>query len=256
MSAIDLAKWAVTEVGGGCVRETPAYIDLTITPTDALGRYHNAQIADYAYGGRIDFRWRPPLTLTLRARATIDPQTGVGTAGFGFWNHPFSPDSGRVRLPRALWFFYAAPPNDLRLADGVPGHGWKAATLDATRPQAWTLAPFAPAAVALMRIPALYRRLYPFIQRRLSVAEAALDPAILTAWHTYRIDWRLDGATFAVDDRVVLETPFAPRGACGLIAWIDCQYAVVHPTGRIAFGVVPLRGAQTLLIESITIEKR
>jgi hypothetical protein len=139
----------------------------------------------------------------------------------------------------------------MRLAFGVAGHGWKAATLDATRPRAWTLAPFAPLAVLLMRVPAVYRRLYPIIQRRVGIAEAALDPALLSAWHSYRIDWRTDGATFAVDDRVVLETPDAPRGACGLIAWIDCQYAVVHPTGRIGFGVVPLRAAQTLMIESI-----
>jgi hypothetical protein len=243
--------WRITQVGGGRVRAERSF-QLTIQP--ALGRYHNAQIADYDYAPRIPFRWRPPLRLTVRARAALDPASGVGTAGFGFWNHPFSPDSRRIRLPRAIWFFYAAPPNDMRLARGVPGHGWKAAVIDAARPSALLLAPAAPALIPLLNLPALYDRLYPFIQRRLAIAETLLDPALLASTHTYTIDWRRGGAAFAVDGRSVLQTDRAPLGACGLIAWIDTQFAVVHPGGRLAFGTRPLTAAQSLFIDSIQIE--
>ena len=176
----------------------------------------------------------------------------VGTAGFGFWNHPFSPDTRRLRLPQAIWFFFGAPPHNLALAAGVPGHGWKAATIDAG--QGLLLAPFAPVAVLAMQSPAVYRRLYPFIQRRLAIGEAALDPALMTAPHTYMLEWRRDGAAFAVDGAAVLETPFSPRGACGFIAWIDNQYAIVTPQGRFGWGVMPINGAQTLTIESVEIE--
>jgi hypothetical protein len=257
------SAWVVTEVGGGSVRAAGG-LHLAIRPSErggerlserpSVGRYHNAQITDYVYGSATTLRWRPPVRMTVRASAALTPENGVGTAGFGFWNHPFSPDSARVRLPRAIWFFYAAPPNDMRLALDVPGHGWKAAVIDATTPRAWALAPFAPPAVLLMRVPALYRRLYPVIQRRLAIAEALLDPALLTTLHDYVIDWRRDGASFSVDGRVVLETPHAPRGACGFVAWIDCQYAIVTPQGRIGFGVVPLRGEQRMFIDSIRID--
>ncbi len=243
--------WRITQVGGGHVQAEAGF---TLTLHPASGRYHNAQIADYDYAPRIPFRWRPPLRLTVRARAALDPASGVGTAGFGFWNHPFSPDSRRVRLPRAIWFFYAAPPNDMRLAHGVPGHGWKAAVIDAARPSALMLAPAAPLLIPLLNLPAIYNRIYPMIQRRLAIAESALDPALLDSTRTYTIDWRHDGASFAVDGQSVLETDRAPLGACGLIAWVDTQFAVVHPGGRLAFGARPLTASQSLFIDSIQIE--
>lgn len=244
-------NWRITQVGGGRVRVNSGF-QLAIHP--AAGRYHNAQIADYDYAQRIPFRWRPSLRLTVRARAALDPASGVGTAGFGFWNHPFSPDSWRIRLPRAIWFFYAAPPNDMRLTRGVPGHGWKAAVIDAARPSALMLAPAAPLLIPLLNLPAIYNRVYPIIQRRLAIAEAILDPALLESTHTYTIDWRRDGASFAIDGQSVLQTDRAPLGACGLIAWVDTQFAVVHPGGRLAFGTRPLTARQSLFIDSIQIE--
>jgi hypothetical protein len=178
----------------------------------------------------------------------------VGTAGFGFWNHPFSPDTRRLRLPQAIWFFFGAPPHNLALAHGVPGHGWKAATIDAGRPGALPLAPIAPLAVLGMQIPALYHRLYPFIQRRLAVGEAVLAPTLMGAPHTYTLEWRRAGAAFAVDGTTVLETPFSPRGTCGFIAWIDNQYAIVTPQGRFGWGIIPITGEQSLIIEEVEIE--
>ncbi len=240
--------WIETEVGQGRIAYADTALRLTVGAT-AAGCYSNAQITDYDYAS-MAFRWRPPLRMTVRA--WFEGGGLVGTAGFGFWNHPFSPDTRRLRLPQAIWFFFGAPPHNLALAAGVPGHGWKAATIDAG--QGLLLAPFAPLAVLAMQSPAVYRRLYPFIQRRLAIGESALDPALMTAPHTYMLEWRRDGAAFAVDGAAVLETPFSPRGACGFIAWIDNQYAIVTPQGRFGWGVMPINGAQTLTIESVEIE--
>jgi hypothetical protein len=242
--------WTETEVGQGHVIHSGAGLQLTVGATPAK-RYSNAQITDYDYAS-MAFRWRPPLRMTVRAWFNAVP---VGTAGFGFWNHPFSPDTRRLRLPQAIWFFFGAPPHNLALAYGVPGHGWKATTLDAGRAAALLLVPFAPLAVLGMQIPALYRRLYPFIQRRLAVGEAALDSALMSSPHTYTLEWRHNGAAFAVDGATVLETPFSPRGACGFIAWIDNQYAVVTPQGRFGWGVVPVTGEQSLTLEAVEIEE-
>ncbi|MCC6802155.1 MAG: hypothetical protein IT319_04650 [Anaerolineae bacterium] len=244
--------WEVSEIGTGEVAPAPGALRLTIRR--ARDRYSNAQIADYRYAD-FNFRWRPPLRLTVTAWVDCSADAIGGTAGFGFWNHPFSPDSRRLpRPPQAIWFFFAGARSDMALAYGVPGCGWKAATIDAARVGALALVPLALPAAVLMRIPRLYARLYPAVQRRLHIGESILDSRLLEARHTYALDWRRDGAAFAVDGETVLETPFAPRGAAGFVAWIDNQYAVVTPQGRLGFGVVPVERDQSLVIERITIE--
>lgn len=254
-------EWHVTETGSGSVSPSTDGLRLTIPPT--AGRaYSNAQISDYyridGRRARFEFVWRPPLRMQVTARAEVEG-TAVdalrGTAGFGFWNHPFSPDvSALPRLPRTLWFFFGSPPNDMALAYGVAGHGWKAATMDATRPRALALAPFALPSVLLMRLPGLYRLLWPRIQRALRIGEHTLNMGLLAASHTYEIEWRQEGARFAIDGETVLQTPFAPRGAMGFVAWLDNQYAIVTPQGRVGFGVVPVPREQTLVVEHIVIE--
>ncbi len=243
--------WDVSEVGTGTVRQTSGALEMRVAPST---RYSNAQIADYKYS-QFNFRWRAPVRMTVTAYASAPAGALRGTAGFGFWNHPFSPDSRRLpRLPQAIWFFFAAPPSNMALAYGVPGHGWKAATLDATRPQALALAPFGLPVALLMRAPGLYARLYPAIQRQLQIGEHLLDGTLLAERHTYMLEWREKRATFAVDGAVVLETPFAPRGPAGFVSWIDNQYAVVTPQGKLSFGIVPIEREQTLVLESVRIE--
>lgn len=244
--------WYVAQVGRGTVTPAPHALRLTVAPSPSA--YSNAQIADYDYD-RFDFNWQPPLRLTVTAwvSSTIDQLRG--TAGFGFWNHPFSPDSRRVRLPQAIWFFFSAPPSNMALAYGISGHGWKAATLDATRPAALVLAPLAVPAALLMRVPRLYKRLYPAIQRRLAIDERLLDLSLLAERHTYTLDWRHDGATFAIDGKTMLETPYSPRGRAGFVAWLDNQYAVVTPQGKLHFGIVPVEHEQTLVLEHVLIER-
>ena len=145
---------------------------LRLVNTNATAqRYTNAQIDDYGGLARQRFLWSPPLTLTVRARfshpaprlrdecdcdfryqpaAEAGPILG-GTAGFGFWNDPFMMAGRRVpALPRAIWFFYASPPSNMKLDLRTPGCGWKAATIDAARLPFLALAPTIPVAVPLM----------------------------------------------------------------------------------------------------------
>ncbi|MDX2138293.1 MAG: hypothetical protein SF123_09375 [Chloroflexota bacterium] len=249
--------WTTIEVGSSRVVRSDG--ELTLTNLPVTRGYTNAQMTDYNYRS-FEFRWRPPLRMSVTARASMSGDKLCGTAGFGFWNHPFSPDvehvHRRLRLPQAIWFFFGSPPSDMQLAHGVSGYGWKAAQIDAGRPSALLLAPFALPAVALMQLKPLYDMLYPPIQRGLAIAEHRLDDHLLAEKHTYTIDWRLDSATFCVDEQVVLQTAFAPRGACGFVAWIDNQYAIVTPRGKFGGGVVPLEHEQTLYLNHVSIESK
>lgn len=253
--------WSLSEVGTGSVQPSVDGLRLSNRPTDNR-RYSNAQISDYFrhQGKRLefDFQWRPPLRMSVTARAEVDGGTVDqlrGTAGFGFWNHPFSPDVSRLpRLPRAIWFFFGSPPHNLQLAYGVPGSGWKAATIDAAHWRAMLLAPLALPAVLLMRLPGLYKRLWLPIQRTLRIGEHALDASLLAEAHTYELEWRTNSARFAVDEQTVLETPCAPQGEAGFVAWIDNQYAIVTPQGRFGFGLLPVERRQTLILEHVLIE--
>ncbi|HEU5104187.1 MAG TPA: hypothetical protein VFU22_34455, partial [Roseiflexaceae bacterium] len=186
-----LERWHATQVGGG--RLVVMDDGLRLLMAGARWRaYADAQIDDYAGLARRHFRWRPPLRLTVRARVS---GALAGTAGFGFWNNPFSPMGGAPALPSAIWFFYASPPSDMPLALGVPGHGWKAACVDATRPAALAWAPLALPVLALNRAPALYRRIWPRVQRGLRVAEAPIAPPA-QQWREYTIEWRDEAARF------------------------------------------------------------
>ena len=237
-----------TEVGNGDVTQRrDAY---RLTTSAATGQtYHNAQITDYAPEERNFSRW-PGVRLDVIARFnTADMH---GTAGFGFWNHPFSPKMrGLPRLPRAAWFFYSSPPNDMPLAKDVPGCGWKCATINATRPRFLALAPLAPPGFLLMRVPALYERLWPVGQKALGVREQPLAPSLLTETHTYTVTCTATGVTFAVDGDTVLSSPFTVGQSLGFIAWIDNQYAIVTPQGRFGWGVVNVPHSQTLYLDRV-----
>lgn len=241
--------WAT---GGGEVAQTAGHVRLAL-PATAAGRYADAQISDYGGLSRAQFPWQPPLRMTLRAWVPGGTDALVGTAGFGFWNDPFVPGRRELpRLPRALWFFFGGPANEMPLAHGVPGNGWKAATF-APQPLFWGLLPFALPGFLLMRIPALYRRLWPLGQQALGVAEAALPAHWLGEEHDYTILWLPDFVRFEVDGLVVLETDRSPRGPLGFIAWIDNQYAVVTPRGRFGWGTTAC-DPQALVLDWLEIE--
>lgn len=214
------------------------------------GRYADAQIDDYAGLPRRRFPWRPPLRLTVRARAS---RTIAGTAGFGFWNNPLSPLGGWPSLPAALWFFYASPPSDMPLAIDVPGHSWKAASIDTTRPSALAWAPLALPVALLNRAPWLRRRIWPAVQRSLGIAEAPIA-APGQQWRTYTIEWRRNTARFAIDGATILEAERPPHGPLGFVAWIDNQWAVVTPWGRFGWGLLASDEPQWLDLGLVRIE--
>lgn len=241
-------RWRTIQVGGGRLVVTGAGLRLLLAGA-RRARYADAQIEDYAGLRRAEFPWRPPLRMTVRARAS-GPL--AGTAGFGFWNNSFSPLTERPALPAAIWFFHASPPSDMPLALEAPGSGWKATCIDATRPRALAWAPLAPLVVLANQSPPLYRRIWPLVQRGLSIAEAPIAP-LDPAWRSYTLEWRADGACFAVDGATVLETDRAPRGPLGFVAWVDNQYMIATPQARFGWGLLDA-AAQWMDLGSLRVE--
>ncbi len=248
-----LAEWQPWSTGGGSVAFAGKVLRLSL-PGAFSTAYADAQVGDERGTGY--FTWRPPLVLRVRARASGPAAALYGTAGFGFWNDPFVPGRrGIPRLPRALWFFFCGAPGRMALALDQPSAGWKAATFDPLRPLFFALLPLALPGFLLMRIPVLYRALWPVGQRALGVAEAALPGDWLAEWHDYTVEWLPDRARFAVDGETVLDTDRSPRGPLGFIAWIDNQYAIVTPQGHFGWGLVA-GGEQWLELASVSIEMR
>jgi len=245
-----LKAWRATELGGGLVQQTADEISLTLPPGFA-SVYHDAQISDYSATAR-DFDNAPPLRLEVRAHARGEIS---GTAGFGFWNHAFVPGERGFRPPQALWFFFGGPRNDIALAKGVAGNGWKAATFNAKNWRFCALLPLAPLGFLLMRSGPLYDALWPLGQAAIGVSEAALNSTLLDEFHNYSIEWRADGAIFTVDGDVALRTRNVPRNRLGFIAWIDNQYAIVRPQGRFGHGLLDIAQEGSLHLRDISITR-
>jgi hypothetical protein len=205
-----------------------------ICPPGSGRSYRNAQIDDYSLVTGTPLLHRPPLQMTIWARFSSPAGSVRGTAGFGFWNYPWA---WPPALPQALWFFYGAPPHNMPLANGVAGAGWKAATIDAGRPAALAWLPLAPLVVPLLHLPWLSDRLWFPIQRAVGVAEVSLPLDIMNDWHQYRIEWESHTCRLLVDDHVILTQSPAPRGPLSFVAWIDNQYLILTPRGKIGWGL-------------------
>jgi len=241
------------EIGGGRVRRTDRGWHLSI-PSLSARRYADAQLDDYGKAARRRLPDSPPVRLRLRARASHAQPTG--TLGFGFWNNPFTLTGGNVlAAPNTVWFFYASPPSDMALAKGVPGFGWKAATLNAGRYPSLLVAPAAAAAVALTLVPGLGAPVMAAARRLVQAHEALLDDVALTDWHTYEIDWLETEAVFRVDDAERLRSPAPPRGPLGLVLWLDNQYAIASRAGKFSFGLCATKEDQWLQIEDVQLLK-
>lgn len=235
------------EQGAGQVEQDGDGWALRVTPASAVA-YSNAMLTSYHTRRDFSFGAGARLELTAHAEGTLH-----GTAGFGFWNHPYGMG---LRPPRAVWFFFSTPPNDMPLALGVPGHGFKATVFDAQRLPFYALLPFAPLGVLLMRVPLLYRALWPVGQWAIGVDECALDAALLRTPRRYAIDWGRDRVTFSMDGDTVFTTRRVPRGQLGFVAWVDNQYAIVTPQGRVGAGVVDGQDSQTLFVKHLTLTMR
>jgi hypothetical protein len=253
-------NWHISEQGQGKVISQEGMIELRLPVVDARS-YHNAQISDYDQQPaslapsreRRQFSSKPPLRLSLTAHASTSDLHG--TAGFGFWNHPFAPNERGFRLPQALWFFFSSPPNSMALAKAMPESGWKAATFNAKRWPFYALAPTAPLAVPLMNLPFFYDALWPLGQKAIGVSEFHMDKAILESPHHYALEWREDSARFFLDGKLILESHHAiPKNALGFVAWLDNQYAIISPKGKIGFGLMDIPQSQALFLGDISID--
>jgi hypothetical protein len=226
---------------------------LTLPPTGT--GYANAQLDDYQKLPRRQFRWHPPLKLSVRARAsTSEPQ---GTLGFGFWNDPLSfGQAGASRrvpaLPRAVWFFHGSPPHDLELVRGVRGWGWKATSLNSMKAPA--LLPIAPLGLALTLVPFIRAPVIRAAQALINADECLLGHD-LSRWHDYQLQWRQDQVEFSVDGSVLLRTRVSPSGPLGFVTWIDNQYMAFSPARGIKFGVLTTAEEQWLELSDLDIRE-
>ncbi|MEZ4559393.1 MAG: hypothetical protein R2854_23655 [Caldilineaceae bacterium] len=129
----------------------------------------------------------------------------------------------------------AGRPSEMALAAGVPGHGWKAATIDAAG-FSLRAARCAPGHVAHAQPDALLGGCG-YWPSAMGVHEALLSVDI-TEWHDYELVWTATDVRFHVDGALVLRAPQAPRGPLGCVIWLDNQFMVVRPTGVIRHGLV------------------
>lgn len=210
-------------------------------PAGPAGAYRLAQLDDYASLQRSAFRWKSPIHMHLRARSCL--QDIPGTWGFGLWNNPFSAAlfDGIDRfqlptLPNAAWFFFASPHNYLSLEDNLPAHGSLAGTFQSPSP------PAVLRALTLVCTPFLFIHSFTQAARRVGrrwVKQSAIrlnvDP---TCWHSYDLTWQAEICRLKVDDQLVLETHFTPRGPLALVIWLDNQYAAFAPYERPRWGTL------------------
>lgn len=251
---LDLERWERYVVGGGALESSGAGLRFVLRGATRQA-YGDAQIDDYQRLPRRRFRWRPPLRLQVRARFSHEGDVLRGTAGFGFWNDPFGMTGARLpTLPRAVWFFFASPPSDMRLDLETPGWGWKVAVLDALRPSALLLAPLAPLLVPLMNVRPIYRSLWPWVQSWLRIREWLVEVS-MKDWHLYELVWREDGVDFAVDGRPLLCGAPSPRGPLGFVMWMDNQYLVATPQGRFRWGLLDVPGEQWMEVDRLRLTR-
>ena len=239
-------------VGGGQVIQSGALTRFIIPPTNTR-TYANAQWDDYHGLRRSNFPNRPPLRLNLRARFSHAAEQLGGTAGFGFWNDPFTLSGGGILAsPNTVWFFAGSPPNDQYLCAGVPGRGWKAATLNTGRWPPLLVAPAALPAILLTRVPGLGRLIMQIARRMIRSHEQLLNMN-MTDWHAYEIDWDSGQTVFRVDTVEVFRSPAPPTLPLGFVLWIDNQYALASESGQFGFGLVAHREERWLEIEDLSL---
>lgn len=253
--------WTATCIGDGSLVIADSTLRMHM-PLARQGQYTDAQIDDYAGRVRADFPWTPPVRMEVRSRSSHRAATSSlgaeasmlhGTAGFGFWNYPFSIRGDILMLPEAIWFFYASPPSNMALVPDMPGFGWKAQVVHSMRAEA--LLSVLPTAMS-----AGWARLTGHTQlaarwlQRLSGANEAVLSVDMTAWHTYALEWHRNEAIFWVDQKEVLRVSQPPTRPLGFVAWLDNQYAIATPRGVLRFGTVA-SGSQWLDLDSVRIER-
>lgn len=253
--------WTQTTIGGGSLEIVDSALRMSFATAVRQGQYSDAQIDDYGKLARAHFPWRPPLRMQVEARSSLPaanasstPESAVlrGTAGFGFWNYPFSVRGDILMLPETVWFFYASPPSNMALVPNIPGWGWKAQVLHTMRPGALLSTLPMALSTSLAILTGETRPAARWMQR-LSGAQEALLKVDMTAWQTYALEWRAQEALFYVNGELVLRSPNPPTRPLGFVAWLDSQFAVATPRGMLRFGSVD-SGPQWFEIAKLCIE--
>jgi hypothetical protein len=244
---VDLqSRWTQTCIGPGTLTTYDSVLRMAL-PGVQQGVYADAQIDDYGKRARAAFPWKPPLSMTARARSSLPAATTTsvpenanmlrGTAGFGFWNYPFSVRGDILMLPEAVWFFYASPPSNMALVPGVRGWGWKAQVIHAMRAEALLATIPAALTTGWARLSGNIQPASRWLQRVSGAKESILE-ADMTVWHDYRLEWHEREAIFWVDNQCVLRATLPPTRPLGFVAWLDNQYAIASPQGILRFGTV------------------
>src|SRR2546421_5359753 len=192
-------RWTRTCIGGADLLLSGSTVRLAFASA-RQGHYTDAQIDDYGRLPRAKFPWKPPVRMEVRARSSLPAATLTGTAdqanmlrgtaGFGFWNYPFSVRGDILMLPEAIWFFYASPPSNMALVPGLPGWGWKAQVVHSMRPGAILAALPTALATSWGMLTGHTQPAARWLQR-VSGASEALLTVDMTQWHTYTLEWRV-----------------------------------------------------------------
>jgi hypothetical protein len=230
-------------VNGGRIEREGEVIRLVIPPTTSAA-YTDAQLDDYQHELPRVFRNRPPQHLRIWARFSHPIGLMKGTAGFGFWNHPFTREGGVIEPPRNLWFFYSSPESNMQIVRGASGHGFKAAVLNSPLPAgegAGVRAKLMQALIAAgnlaLKIPVVSSLALAAAHIMITANEHQLD-FDMTQWRDYALDWTTDAAIFRVDGQEVLWAAKPPRGPLGFVAWVDNYRATATPDGQYEFAYV------------------
>jgi hypothetical protein len=253
--------WKQTCIGGGTLHLANSVLRMAFESA-RQGQYTDAQIDDYGNLPRANYPWRPPLRMQVISRSSLPAATLSsagdvtsflrGTAGFGFWNYPFSVRGDILMLPEAVWFFYASPPSNMALVPGIPGWGWKAQVVHSMRPGA--LAATIPmAATTVFGLLTGETRPAGRWMQKLSGAYETVLTVEMTDWHTYTLEWMSNEAAFWVDDQLVLRAQHPPTRPLGFVAWLDNQYAIATPRGELRFATIS-SGPQWFELDSVKIE--
>ncbi len=249
--------WNQLRWGDGIVATDNSILKLNLKSAEDSA-YSNMQLDDYTMLSRRNYHWRAPLTMEVKARFIFsdnqENKSGEfqGTAGFGFWNNPFSPNTGIHALPESIWFFYASSKSQMVLSKNGFGNGWKAQVVHSIR---WVnFLYFIPTslAVLLAKFTDITGYSLDWIEKFSGVEEKIIDQD-MSSWHTYKIEWRKKMSEFYIDDKKIMTSKNSPSQPLGFVAWVDNQYSVVTPKGMIKFGTTNTKGL-SLEIDYVNIQ--
>jgi len=244
-----LPRWVRFATGHAQLEQLPDTMRFVVDGAGAVG-LSDAQIDDYHGLAPRSYPWRPPIRMEVRARMSHPADQLLGTAGFGFWNDPFTQQGMTTAAPNNVWFFFTSPPSDMRLVAGVPGWGWKAAMLNGGNPPAWIVR----LGALILQLPGVGRMAQRAARTQVRAAECALEGVSLTDWQVYRLHWSAQEARFWVGDREVLRAKNPPTVPLGFVAWMDNQWARFTPAGEFAFGLLDVPQEQWLEVDYVCIE--